>query len=344
MTRRRSAAAATVLAALLISFLAGCTTADSDEALPDPAQDPAARAERVLQVTEVHAETGSTLLEGPVFGPDGLLYVVDVTAPAGAPKVLRIDLETDEVETIYTDDSSAFTSAQFSPLDNRLYLTDIAGGSITSITAEGDNPRVFFEGDVDGQRLSPDDIAFDEDGHLFVSDFTAFPDVSTEAAMAGGRVIRIDGKTGEASVLLRGLPSPNGISFAADWSGLWLSQYAANRIDLLSLDEERSGPRSLHPSMYTSPGAAQIDSSAVDAEGNIYQAFEGKPQIDVYSTGGERIAMIAVPMGDRGLTSATNLAVRPGTTQGYMTVSGEAGGFIYSFESLAKGIRQTNGG
>ncbi len=38
-----------------------------------------------MQLTEVHGETGMTLLEGPVFGEDGGLYVVDVTAPEGKP-------------------------------------------------------------------------------------------------------------------------------------------------------------------------------------------------------------------------------------------------------------------
>lgn len=329
-------------AVTLITLLTtGCISGGVDGATEN---EMAQEAERVLKVTDVHEATGRTLLEGPTFGPDGRLYVVDVTAPAGAPKVLRIDLETDEVEPVYTDQASAFTSAQFSPLDDRLYLTDIAQGTITSITADGSDPRVSFEGGVEGQRLSPDDIAFDEEGNHFVSDFTAFPGVPMEAATTGGRVIRIDGRTGEASVIARGLPSPNGISFTADWSGLWLSQYTANRIDLVALNEERTAATSLHPGMYISSGAARVDSSAVDADGNVYQAFEGKPEITVHNSGGDLIATITVPEKDEGLVSATNLAVRPGTTDGYMTVSGEAGGYVYRFESLGKGVPQTNGG
>lgn len=57
--------------------------------------------------------------------PEGNLYVVDVTAPPGAPKVLRIDVDSREVGRVYTDDTSAFTSAQFSPRDGRLYLTGL---------------------------------------------------------------------------------------------------------------------------------------------------------------------------------------------------------------------------
>ncbi|MFC8799041.1 hypothetical protein ACFT2C_15000 [Promicromonospora sp. NPDC057138] len=34
----------------------------------------------------------------------------------------------------------------------------------------------------------------------------------------------------------------------------------------------------------------------------------------------------------------------PGTTDAYMTRSGAAGGFVYEFDALAEGIRQSNGG
>ncbi|WP_176168889.1 hypothetical protein [Krasilnikoviella flava] len=50
--------------------------------------------------------------------------LVDVTAPAGGPKVVAIDLDAADVSTVFTDDRSAFTSVQLSPVDARLYLTD----------------------------------------------------------------------------------------------------------------------------------------------------------------------------------------------------------------------------
>lgn len=74
----------------------------------------------MLQVTSVHQATGMTLLEGPTFGPDGNLYVVDVTAPPGAGKVLRVDTDAETVSTVYTDDRSALTSAKFHPQNGRL--------------------------------------------------------------------------------------------------------------------------------------------------------------------------------------------------------------------------------
>ena len=75
---RRRALAVPVL---LVGALAGCTDAGDPTAAPSTAAPSVVTAERVLQVTEVHETTGMTLLEGPTFGPDGSLYVVDVTAP-----------------------------------------------------------------------------------------------------------------------------------------------------------------------------------------------------------------------------------------------------------------------
>lgn len=344
MTGRR-AAGGFVAAVGATVFLAGCTS-PTDPAPDGTADAPRTTATQLLEVTEVHPETGSTLLEGPTFGPDGDLYVVDVTAPAGEPKVLRIDVDTQDVTPIHTDDTSAFTSAQFSPRDDRLYLTDIAGGTITSMTADGEDPQVFFAGEVDGQRFSPDDLAFDEDGDLYLSDFTAFPGAPLEAASGGGRVVRLDAETAEPTVVLDGLASPNGISFTEDFGALWLSQYAANRIDLLTLTEDGEGAASVHPAVYVDAGSAHVDSNAVDAEGNVYQGFEGSPRIVVHGPGGDELATIELPTPDveAGLSSATNIALRPGTDEGYVTVSGPAGGFVYEFTALGEGIRQSNGG
>ncbi|MFF4291940.1 SMP-30/gluconolactonase/LRE family protein, partial [Streptomyces sp. NPDC001633] len=91
-------------------------------------------------------------------------------------------------------------------------------------------------------------------------------------------------------------------------------------------------------------GIAQTDSIAVDADGNIYQALHGRPAMVVYDQYGERLATVEIPGRVKGLKSATNVAIKPGTTTAYMTVSGPAGGYLFTFDAPAKGIRQSNGG
>ncbi|OZF26129.1 SMP-30/gluconolactonase/LRE family protein [Rhodococcus sp. 14-2483-1-2] len=325
-----------VLALVVTGALIGCTN-------PEPLADVDKQtAKRLVQVTAGHGSAGNALLEGPTFGPDGKLYLVDVTAPAGAPKVMRVNVDTKTVETIFTDATSAYTSAQFSPIDGRLYLTNVAGGRIDSITADGSDHRTVFSGDVEGEQMMPDDLTFDNNGTMFVTDIIGFLDPVNPNR---GRLVRIDSATGAVSVIADQLESPNGISFDTDVSNLWVSQYGANRIDYVELNDDRTAVAVRRPAVYHDGGISQIDSNAVDSDGNVYQALHRRPAIVVYDKFGNYLTTIEIPVGDAsGLDTATNIAVLPGTTTAYMTVSGDDGGYLYTFEALAQGIRQTNGG
>ncbi|HJB63788.1 MAG TPA: SMP-30/gluconolactonase/LRE family protein [Candidatus Microbacterium pullistercoris] len=336
--RARVVTVVTAVGAMVV--LAGCAPAADEGGSVGEAAGPALEqtSTELLQVTEPHALTGGTLLEGPTFHDDGSLFVVDVMAPAGEAKVLRIDVEEASAEQIFTDETSAFTSAQFHPSDGRLYLTDFLGGGVLSITPDGEDPQDHFTGAVEGVAMLPDDIAFATDGTMFVTDTRGMDGPGWETP---GRVVRI-GVDGTASVLADDLPSPNGIVFDEEDAGLWVAQYNANRIDYFALDEARTRVVSAYPAIHVDGGIGRIDSTAVDAEGNIYQAFHEKAEIVVFAKTGEQIGVIRVP--GEGIESATNIAIAPGTTDGYLVVSGPAGGFVHTFEAYGEGTRQSNGG
>ncbi|MGW0949161.1 SMP-30/gluconolactonase/LRE family protein [Streptomyces sp. NPDC002623] len=329
-----------LLAALGTLAVAGCGTDTGDPG--DKASASGAgriiRAQQLMQLTKVHEETGMTLLEGPTFDEDGKLLVVDVTAPAGKPKVMRVDVERKTSRSVHTDDRGAYTSAQFSPYDGRLYLTDYVHGEIMSLAADGSDPQTFFSGEVDGAQMNADDIAFDKEGNLYVSDSRA-----PSGDEAQGRVVRIDRDGGKAAVLAEELAATNGISFDVDYRGLWISELTQNRISYLRLDGDGK-VTSRHTAIRVDGGIAQTDSIAVDADGNLYQALHGRPAMVVYDKYGERLATVEVPGRATGLESATNVAITPGGTRAYMTVSGPAGGYLYTFDALAEGVRQSNGG
>ncbi|MET9927389.1 MULTISPECIES: SMP-30/gluconolactonase/LRE family protein [unclassified Streptomyces] len=320
--------------------LAGCGTETGDPGGPAAAGDAARtiRAQKVMQLTRTHEETGMTLLEGPVFHPDGGLFLVDVTAPEGRPKVMRVDVRRKTVRTVHTDGRGAYTSAQFSPYDGRLYLTDYAHGEIVSLAPDGGDPRTFFSGEVDGARTNPDDIAFDQAGHLYVSDSRGLSEGAER-----GRVVRIDRDGEKASVLADDLAATNGISFDAAYRGLWISELTQNRISYLRLGAD-GDTSSRHTAIRVDGGIAQTDSIAVDADGNLYQGLHGRPALLVYDRHGEHLATVEVPARAEGLDSATNVAITPGGTKAYMTVSGPGGGYLYVFDALGKGTRQSNGG
>ncbi|MGW6770203.1 SMP-30/gluconolactonase/LRE family protein [Streptomyces sp. NPDC055037] len=329
-----------LLAAASTLVLTGCGTqpASPGDRAPSAGAVKTVRAHKLMQVTKVHEQSGRTLLEGPVFGKDGGLYVVDVTAPAGEPKVLRVDVGKKTSQAVHTDSRGLYTSAQFSPYDGRLYLTDFPKGEVVSLAPDGSDPRTFFSGKVDGVQMNPDDIAFDEEGNLYVSDSRGYLEGETT-----GRVVRIDRDGGKATVLARDLAATNGISFDEDYRGLWISELTENRISYLALDG-KGAVTSRHTAVRVDGGIAQTDSIAVDAHGNLYQALHGRPAMAVYNKYGERLATVEIPGRAEGLESATNVAIMPGGTKAYMTVSGPAGGYLYTFDALAEGIRQSNGG
>ncbi|MEU5170321.1 SMP-30/gluconolactonase/LRE family protein [Streptomyces mutomycini] len=339
--RRLPVRSLAVLAAVGTLTLTGCGTETARTFGGAPAaaaSDRTIRAHQVMRLTKVHEETGMTLLEGPAFDESGDLLVVDVTAPAGKPKVIRVDVRKRTAQAVHTDGRGAYTSAQFSPHDGRLYLTDYAHGEVVSLAPDGSDPRTFFSGDVDGARMNPDDIAFDEEGNLYVSDSRGL-----STGDAHGRVVRIERDGEKATVLAEGLAATNGISFDADYAGLWISELTQNRISYLRLDG-KDGVASRHTAVRVDGGIAQTDSIAVDADGNLYQALHGRAAMAVYDKHGERLATVEVPARAKGLESATNVAITPGGTKAYMTVSGPAGGYLYTFDALAKGVRQSNGG
>lgn len=279
------------------------------------------------------------LLEGGAFGPGGDFYFVNALAPAGAPKVLRLDLESKKLTSLYTDSTATFTSAQFDPRGGRLYLTDFGGGSIDSMNADGSDFRVDFAGKVGGRGITPDDIAFDRQGALFLTDSTGTPWDPT------GRVVRFEPGATHPTVLMEGLAAPNGISFTPDYSSLWISEYTAQQEDLLVLDPERREVVASGIAMRANTGLGGFDSNAVDAAGNIYQCVYEDGKILVWGDRGELKAEISIPQNlGKPELAATNLGIKPGTRQGYIVVGGESGGFVYRFKALGKGIPLASGG
>lgn len=278
-----------------------------------------------------------SLLEGPAFGPDGDLYLTDTAAPAGEPKVLKIDLETKAITPLHTDRRSIYSSAQFSPKDGKLYLTDFLG-RVERMNSDGSDVTTVFEGPIDGKPMVTDDIAFDPDGNMYITDFTGTPWEPT------GRLIRLDADGTSASVLQDGLARPNGIAFTPDYSRLWVAEQASNQVSNFGLTEDGTAvtPNDAFLGMSVDNGLRHaragvvpiaLDSTAVDADGNVYQAVHGGGQILIWNQEGGLEAIVELDEPD-----VTNLAIEPGTRDAYATVGGEDGGYVYRFNALANGI------
>lgn len=278
------------------------------------------------------------LFEGGAFGPDGRFYFANALAKPGQPKVIALDVATKRAKGIYSDRKSVLVSTQFDAA-GRLYVTDFEGGTVASMNPDGSDYRVDFAGKVGGRKLHPDDISFDPEGHMYVSDTSGSPRKRI------GILLRLDADGSNPLVLADGMAGPNGVTFTPDYSALWVSEYTGKRELLLSLNEDRSAVTKKEVAFTADVGDGKFDSNTIDAAGNVYQCINERGEILVWSPNGKLLRTIRIRqnLGAPEL-SATNLAIRPGTRTAYVVVGGEAGGFVYTFKALAKGIPQSNGG
>ncbi|MFE5029122.1 SMP-30/gluconolactonase/LRE family protein [Streptomyces sp. NPDC056656] len=279
-----------------------------------------------------------TVLEGPAFGPDGELYFVRSSALAGQPKILALDVRTRALRTVHTDTTGVYSSVQFSPVNGLLYATDFTG-AVDRMRIDGSGFTHLVSGPVLGSTMVADDLTFDKKGRFFVTDMRG------ASWKTVGRVIGFDSDGHDPQLIQGGLASPNGISFDPEYHGLWVSEYADARELYLPLNADHTAAADGHPALYGNLGTTQFDSNAVDSAGNLYQCIWGGGKVLVYRPDGTLIARIVVPQAvERDELLTTNLAIKPGTNQGYLTVGGKRGGYIYTFRSPVPGGWQSNGG
>jgi len=321
-------AAAVALLALTLYLLDGrAEAAPRSKGKPGSGRTQQARlVAKVAAADPPSAFSYGTNLEGATFDPQGRLDFVDTTAPPGQPKILRLNLETKKVTTLYSDDSSAFTCLAFDS-ENRMFLCDLGGGRIVRYHPQSHSlSKVPVH--VPG-AIAPDDLAFDRADDMFITDYQGTPNEPT------GRVIR-RAPSGASSVLLDGLAEPNGIALTPDESAFWLSEDLANRVDYVSLSAFGTGTAILHVAQYLDIGAAAYaDSITVDRAGNAYEAIWNAGEVLVYNPGGMIFGKVTLP---KSAPWATHVAIKPGTRQAYVTTAGPGGGYIYRFKSLAKGL------
>jgi lactonase len=266
------------------------------------------------------------ILEGPAFARDGNLFLVAPTHGL----IFKVTPER-KVTTVFEDQRLITCGSAFHRdgrlfvgcLSGELLILDLQGGSICLCPTH------------QGNRLSINDLVFDQQGNLYVTDFAG------NAVTPTGGVYRISCDGIIVEPVVRGLASPNGVSLSPEGNALWVGETTRNTVLRIAILEDGVTVNPIDGVVfaYYSTGCPGPDSNAVDSAGNLYQCIMGQGRAVVLDPSGIPVANVVVVGRDEGrLLGTANLAFKPGTDQGYLVASGAGGAWVCTFQAMATGL------
>lgn len=273
---------------------------------------------------------GNHIPEGPAFDRNGLLHFTSAVPDDDGYTVFRLEADDETVTPVVHHPQFGLASMAFHR-DGRIFLADLFGGPdgagrIAVMNDQGAVETVVDE--FEGTPIMPDDLIFDAEGRLYYNDFQG------RAFRPTGRVIRLD-PDGSQHLVFEGLAMPNGIALSPDASRLWVTEHALNRLVSFSLDPETPGADA-HVHAHFSGGLA--DSTTIDSEGNIYQAFFGGGRFEILDHKANLRAVLRPPGEIADYPNTTHIAIRPGTRDGYFVAGGPNGIGVFAFTAFADAL------
>lgn len=155
----------------------------------------------------------------------------------------------------------------------------------------------------DGKRLnSPNDVVVKSDGSIWFTDpqFGILSNYEGEKAEPElpTNVYRIDGATGQATVVAAGINQPNGLAFSPDESRLYIVESRSEPRRILSFDVGAGDKLSNRKVLIDSGPDGTPDGFRVDIDGNLWCGWGMTPELDgvrVFTPQGEPIGHISLP-------------------------------------------------
>jgi gluconolactonase len=267
---------------------------------PDPAVrvlDPRFNALRVGMASVECLYQGARWSEGPVwFGDSRTLVWSDIPNN----RMLRWDEETGEVRTFRKPSNNANGNTR--DREGRLVTCEHLTRRVTR--TEYDGSITVLADQYNGKPLnSPNDVIVKSDGSIWFSDPTfgidGFYEGERKDAELEPAVYRVDGKSGEITMMADTLIGPNGLAFSPDESVVYIVDSRASPRKIFAFDISHDGLKLTNQREVIDAGQGTPDGFRVDVHGNLWCGWGmGSDELDgvrIFTPQGEAIGHIALP-------------------------------------------------
>jgi gluconolactonase len=254
---------------------------------------------RIFSAAVERLYTGCRWSEGPVWFGDGR-YLLWSDIPNN--QILKWEEDTGSVNTFRRP--SNFANGNTRDRQGRLITCEHGGRRVTRTEYDG-TVAVLIE-NWQGKRLnSPNDVVVKSDGSVWFTDppfgiLGNYEGHKAEPELAQG-VYRIDGESGEASLVTTDVQGPNGLCFSPDERLLYIveSRGVPHR-KILAYDVAENGREIMNKRVLIDAGPGGTpDGMRCDIDGNLWCGWgmgtEALDGILVFAPDGTKIGRIALP-------------------------------------------------
>ncbi|EKS66297.1 MULTISPECIES: SMP-30/gluconolactonase/LRE family protein [Caballeronia] len=271
-----------------------------DRRYPDPAVrvlDPRFNALRIASASVECLYQGARWSEGPVWFGDGR-YLLWSDIPNN--RILRWDEESGEVGVFRKPSNNANGNTR--DREGRLVSCEHLTRRVTR--TEYDGSITVIADRYAGKPLnSPNDVVVKSDGSIWFTDPTfgidGFYEGERNEAQLKPCVYRVDGQSGEITMMIDAFVGPNGLAFSPDESVLYVVESRATPRKIYAFDVLDGGRRLGEARPLIDAGPGTPDGFRVDIHGNLWCGWGmGDAELDgvrVFTPQGEAIGHIDLP-------------------------------------------------
>ncbi len=266
---------------------------------PDPAVeilDQSFAKYRVNLASVEHIAHGFRWAEGPVWFGDGR-YLLWSDIPNN--RIMKWEDETGAVSVFRKP--SNFANGNTRDRQGRLITCEHGGRRV--VRTEYDGTVSVIADKFEGKRLnSPNDVVVKSDGSIWFTDppfgLLGYYEGYLAPQEAPMNVYRVDGTTGEMTVVEGGVNRPNGLCFSPDESVLYLVESSVPR-NLYAYDVVDNSRRLTNKRKHIECGDGTPDGMRCDVDGNLWMGWgmgdAAHDGVNIYNPDGVLIGRIQLP-------------------------------------------------